>query len=404
MTRIVKTFHLLLLLVVRFSCQAHKVVRIPPSSIFKSIMVKQKIHPSIKVGMKRKIELSESLPKKCDAVIKTKVPLKADLIVSLKELQAKYDALKQENNINIKSLEAHEMTNDKNREEIKQLKEKVEQLEKKETSSDNRGFNLKCEECDFEAVNKTELSWHLCESHGWPLDRSPEELDLSHGERYCSKCEYQAENGYDMEGHKWGEHDEEDLESLRCNTCDQTFSTLKDLMYHKKEMHGCTWLEQDDYESDQFACNLCDKTFKVLTSLMSHKKQTHEDKLAICWKFTAGKCEFGDDSCWFSHTRNSSSEEHKSFDCSSCGKLFETLSHLLHHKKNEHRASVKACKNAVNETCRFGEKNCWFLHDNEILLEKTQNQSVTDKLFSMMEKFTSKIMILENEMKTYKNK
>ena len=97
------------------------------------------------------------------------------------------------------------------------------------------------------AQNKTELSWHLSEDHGWPLNRNPEDLDMSVGMRFCSKCEYQAD------------------------------STLKDLKYHKKEMHGCTWLEQDDSESDQFACNLCDKTFGVLKSLMSHKKQTHED-------------------------------------------------------------------------------------------------------------------------------
>ena len=68
---------------------------------------------------------------------------------------------------------------------------------------------------------------------------------MSQGIRYCSKCDYEAEDGYDMDGHKWGEHDDEDLESLRCKYCDSTFLTLRDLMYHKKEKHGCIWKEND---------------------------------------------------------------------------------------------------------------------------------------------------------------
>ena len=55
-----------------------------------------------------------------------------------------------------------------------------------------------------------------------------------------------------MDGHKWGEHDDEDLDSLRCNFCDNTFSSLRDLMFHKKDEHACTLTEHEDCQSDPF--------------------------------------------------------------------------------------------------------------------------------------------------------
>ena len=49
--------------------------------------VKHKTQAEAKVGMKRKLE-------KCDRnVIKTKAPLKADLVIKLNELQKKFDTL-----------------------------------------------------------------------------------------------------------------------------------------------------------------------------------------------------------------------------------------------------------------------------------------------------------------------
>ena len=115
--------------------------------------------------------------------------------------------------------------------------------------------------------------------------------------RFCSKCDYQAEDCYDMDGHKWFEQDDEDHESLRCNSCNMTFSSLRDLMYHKKDSHGCSWKEFVDPKSDPFSCKLCNERFKTLRISMLHNKTEHKEKLAECWKFSTRECNFGDD-CW----------------------------------------------------------------------------------------------------------
>ena len=130
---------------------------------------------------------------------------------------------------------------------------------------------------------------------------------------------------------------------------------------------------------------------------MTHKKKNHQEKLARCWKFSANKCEFGEDECWFSHV-SSNIEEPKTIVCNLCDNIFYTMSNLLHHKKLKHIGSVKTCKNSLNNECRFGAKKCWFLHEEETILGESQNKGVTEQIFSMMETFTNKIMELENEI------
>jgi hypothetical protein len=71
---------------------------------------------------------------------------------------------------------------------------------------------------------------------------------------------------------------------------------------------------------------------------MVHKKKEHSDKVEICWNYSTGKCEFGDDLCWFLHSNTSKSCE---INCNICGKVFTTLNQFLSHKKIEHITSYK---------------------------------------------------------------
>ena len=67
---------------------------------------------------------------------------------------------------------------------------------------------------------------------------------MSFGVRYCNVCDYEAENGYDLDAHIWFEHDEsaesdsgtEDKLSGKflCNIRAECFETKKSLMLHKK--------------------------------------------------------------------------------------------------------------------------------------------------------------------------
>ena len=123
-----------------------------------------------------------------------KAPLKAELLVQLTVLEKEHEALKLEN---IKHLAT-----------IEELENKVATLE--------------------EVVKKKSL-----ESDTYPQT----ELDMSFGPRYCRKCGYEAEDGYQLDGHIWSEHEDTNVDSLHCQHCDQIFSSLKDLMNHKKMKH-----------------------------------------------------------------------------------------------------------------------------------------------------------------------
>ena len=57
------------------------------------------------------------------------------------------------------------------------------------------------------------------------------------------------------------------------------------------------------------------------------------------------------------------------------------------------------CREEI-KNCHFGEK-CWFLHmpnENEIEYQNGNNQDYLEKLFDMVEKFTNRIIVLENKM------
>ena len=104
---------------------------------------------STKLCMKKKIEMVSTKPNKLNEVINRKALLKADVIVQLKALQVKFDALENRNNENL--------------EVIKILRERINHLENstetavKETQTET-AFSLKCNECSFEASSKAQLA------------------------------------------------------------------------------------------------------------------------------------------------------------------------------------------------------------------------------------------------------
>ena len=90
---------------------------------------------------------------------------------------------------------------------------------------------------------------------------------------------------------------------------------------------------------NSLACNFCEEKFTSRGDLMHHKKNKHEDKVAICWKYSARNCTFRDDDCWFLHcvSERYTSDEVK---CSLCEIKFISQSELLRHRKDEHRNLV----------------------------------------------------------------
>ena len=323
--------------------------------------------------------------KKVDTLKVKKSSTKADLLFYIEGLEQKYDALEKKHNESIDKIKSLEM-------EIIKSTEKNEAATKEtQTISDQ---SLKCIECNFEGVFPEQLKWHMNQNHGWPeivqtqSDKSQraEDMDIStesQGARYCVICDYEAEDMYDLEAHHWSEHEEVDEVDHTRRKSSETF-----LAYQKPK-----------YEQRSIGCNLCDDKFETRDNLMKHKKINHNEKVAACWNFSSGYCEFGEETCWFNHSKDITSKPAE-FKCNLCGKDFLARPSFLEHRKNEHKQVVKKCNNASNGKCRFGSQKCWFLHENaEFMNENSENiiheNNVIQKIMKMMETFTKRILKLE---------
>ena len=129
-----------------------------------------------------------------------------------------------------------EAKNARNLEEIKCLQERIRTLENEDKKTKDKqtenGIEIKCTKCNFEAKNDLELSLHMEKSHGWSND-----LDSSEGVRDCNRCDYQAEDRYDLDGHLWSEHEEDEDGHILCKFCCEKFANEANLMKHKKIKH-----------------------------------------------------------------------------------------------------------------------------------------------------------------------
>ena len=100
-----------------------------------------------------------------------------------------------------------------------------------------QGIELKYDECNLEATNHLELSWHMKKIPGWSQDQNADDLDFSGGFRDCPRCEYQAKDKYDINGHRWSEHEDNQDGNINCKFCDEKFASAANLMKHKKIKH-----------------------------------------------------------------------------------------------------------------------------------------------------------------------
>ena len=217
-----------------------------------------------KAEMKRKIELLDSNPS-----VKKKVPLKVEICAQLKNLQEKYGALEKENNWN-KAI-------------INQLELKVKQFEENNSSK----------------VDK------LPELHS--VSVQTEEIIV------CHKCDFEAEDKYDLDAHTYTEHSSDNY--LTCRYCEYCFDTKKELMIHRKKHHL--------------------------------------DKVNMCRDFSKGMCPFEDKICWYNHSETviGTSMDMAGVKCNLCDENFINKSELMCHRKQNHRNTVPECKNYDQGTC-----------------------------------------------------
>jgi hypothetical protein len=110
---------------------------------------------------------------------------------------------------------------------------------------------------------------------------------------------------------------------------------------------------------------------------MRHKKKAHREKVTNCWKFSSGRCDFGDEDCWFSHGTSVNNLQEEPLRCRMCDKVFMIQSEFLKHRKKENSHLVPLCMNQKSGTCKFGNLNCWFIHENENEMKRNEQSDVS---------------------------
>ena len=135
---------------------------------------------------------------------------------------------------------------------------------------------------------------------------------------------------------------------------------------------------------------------------MRHRKKDHMEKVIACRSFITGRsCTYGSEACWWNHSGGLKKSSQTYFSCNLCDKTFESRANLMKHQKIEHEDTVNTCNHAKKGTCHFGSENCWFRHDEPVITNGDKknienNQEVIEKIFDMMEKFTDRIVHIEN--------
>ena len=183
-------------------------------------------------------------------------------------------------------------------------------------------------------------------------------------------------------------------EIIRCEECEYPAECMNDLVYHMFEFHPLTEKEPS------IKCNHCENTFTSKRDLMVHKKREHAEKVQLCINISNGECIYGN-GCWFKHDDISLPV----YNCNLCDKTFRTKSEFMKHKKNDHAENVAKCENNKDGTCRFSSTSCWFHHENDqnkskILSDSNmENSSIIKRLMDMVENYTERTIKLESEMK-----
>ena len=212
---------------------------------------------------------------------------------------------------------------------------------------------------------------------------------------FCYECEFPADDFHDL-----GEHMMEFHFQSACEVCDETFTTKEKLADHMSEDHE---IEEKvkELSSHEIQCNFCEQKFTSLRNLMIHKKQQHLEQISLCWDFATGNCSFGDDKCWFRHSELKTSE----VKCKICDDKFATKSDYKKHRKQNHPGLVPMCKEVESrKICKYGI-HCWFKHKEHEELEITNNETlenknidkneVIEKLLDKIEKISERITQLE---------
>ena len=139
-----------------------------------------------------------------------------------------------------------------------------------------------------------------------------------------------------------------------CKICTYNTDNPLELSVHMEYAH-----DDDDYgtQNPEVTCNRCNKTCPSKNELMEHIKISHKSSVPACKYFQNDTCKYNEKSCWFVHKKVEISE-HK---CRYCEYKCTYRSEIMNHQKTSHEDKLQICKYYIQNNCKFREK-CWYKH------------------------------------------
>ena len=192
------------------------------------------------------------------------------------------------------------------------LKEHTEKIhtnkQQPDQNSDNEPKNIKCNNCETKFNKESSLKEHLERAH------------TNDGDWNCDDCDHQTNSMSNLKKHLNLTHHKSHKitptteDKLTCKLCTTTASNETNLKEHMIAMHksykpcrnlpNCQFgndciFNHNEISKDMFLCYECGNESTTLRDLMFHRKNKHT--VSNCLKYLSKRCIFNNDSCWFNH-------------------------------------------------------------------------------------------------------
>ena len=126
-------------------------------------------------------------------------------------------------------------------------------------------------------------------------------------------------------------------------------------------------------------CKICGESFREKWNLMRHRKKQHISFVAPCRNEIDGKCSYTSEMCWWNHSK-AQNYSNENIICYKCSETFESKTDMMVHRKKKHASSVRICFKFAQNNCYYKNNSCWFLHEEEEIMDTDDIVEVDDRI------------------------
>ena len=245
---------------------------------------------------------------------------------------------------------------------------------------------ITCEECDYSVKTIKQFKEHIELNHLVSkrffhcFDDTLDKTVLK-----CDQCQDTYNTKKELARHVLKVHYQK---TYNCDTCVKEFTREDNLTRHRKAVHdpeskkiccpdcGKNFSRQDEFirhksvheaSSNEFACDNCNTMFTVKQNLERHRKSSTNTDGSV--KYHCSNCE--KDFCTSKLLREHTNKEHIGLICEDCGERFARKHAFEVHKKNRTFTSCRFCS-AILCNLRSLNNHKYKVHMDEILSERKQ--------------------------------